>query len=202
MGQTEVTQGLYQMVMGSNPSQNKEGPSFPVEQVSWMDAIRFCNRMSELEGMETCYQIQGSQVKWEAGITCTGYRLPTEAEWEYAAKAGTDTNWAGSDVVENVGWHAMNAQGRTHEVRERRTNQWGLNDMSGNVHEWVWDFYGPYETDVTLDPRGPVTGSYRVLRGGDWYHLANRARVSARDYAAAELTAPYIGFRVVRSRNK
>jgi formylglycine-generating enzyme required for sulfatase activity/serine/threonine protein kinase len=203
VGQTEITQDLYTQVMGENPALNK-GEGLPVEQVSWLDGVNFCNRMSELEGLELCYQIDGSTVTWEAGVSCGGYRLPTEAEWEYAASAGgdSDSSYSGGVIVDKVAWHAENSNGKSHTSRERKANSWGLHDMSGNLHEWVWDIYGPYETRIVKDPKGRLTGPYRVLRGGSWYHLDRKARVTTRDKASAKLKTPYIGFRIVRSTDE
>ncbi|MEC7985487.1 MAG: bifunctional serine/threonine-protein kinase/formylglycine-generating enzyme family protein [Myxococcota bacterium] len=198
IGQTEVTQMLYQLVMNENPSRYKK-PLNPVENVSWYDAVLFCNKLSEAEGLEPCYQIDGRYTWWKAGITCKGYRLPTEAEWEYAARGGIDSFYAGGDDPDRLMWHADNSSGKTHEVATLPSNKYRLFDMSGNVQEWVWDYYAGYSVENFRDPKGPISGEYRVLRGGDWYHRLRLARVSARDDSAPIRSTPYIGFRITQS---
>ena len=209
IGQTEVTQDLYQFVMEGNPSRN-QSEKRPVETLSWYDAVRFANKISVMEGLEECYNIDGMKVSWQAGVACLGYRLPTEAEWEYAARTGgtEPKNWeefpkevqySGGFNIDMLGWYKDNAQGETHEVKERKSNSWELYDMSGNVYEWCWDYYGMYEPKSNVDPLGPLTGDYRILRGGDWRSSKTQARVASRYYVAPRLKTPYIGFRIVRS---
>jgi sulfatase modifying factor 1 len=183
MGTTEVTQALYQAIMGEPESLHTDcGPDCPVDNVSWCHAVLFCNRLSQLEGLEPAYDLPPEfalatetdrceqawgQVRWDPAAP--GYRLPTEAEWEYAARAGQDTLYAGSDLLGEVAWWDVNAGGGPHPVGGLYPNAWGLYDMTGNVWEWTWDWYGPYLEGDQVDPTGPATGERRVSRGGAWY---------------------------------
>ena len=194
MSQTEVTQGLWKEVMGSNPSCD----DCPVENVSWYDAIAFLNKLSALEGLEQCYTGSGSSTRFK-GLDCEGYRLPTEAEWEYAARGGEEYIYAGSSDIGSVAWYSGNSGMKTHPVCEKKENGYGLCDMSGNVWEWVWDWYGDYPSSKQVDPKGPKTGSRRVSRGGSWSSVARYARVSNRNYFAPSLRYHYLGFRFSRS---
>ena len=201
MGSTEVTQSLYLGVMGSNPSNFTDRASTkPVEEVSWLDAAHFCNALSELEGLQPAYELgeaeAGDTVRWDP--QAGGYRLPTEAEWEYAARAGTSTLYAGSDDLDLVAWHVDNARRKTHPVGEKQPNAWGLYDMSGNVWEWTWDWKAPYEGAAT-DPSGPQEGSHRVLRGGSWIYPARYARVAYRNAYPQDFHNDNLGFRIARN---
>ena len=201
MAESEVTQRQYRNLMGSNPS-NFKGDDLPVEQVSWLDAVAYCNALSVKEKLQPCYQINGTTVGWADGVKCTGYRLPTEAEWEYAANPVTPprTIYSGSDTVDGVAWHSGNAGNTTHAVKTRSANGRGLYDLSGNVWEWVWDFYqGNYEALPATDPLGPSTGKYRLVRGGSWSAPATYARVAERGYDAPTNGNGGLGFRFVRS---
>jgi len=202
LSETEVTQAQYQAVMGNNPSLFKDKPDSgqrSVEQVSWFDAVSYCNRLSELEGRTPCYTIQGEQVDWP-DAACPGYRLPTEAEWEYAARADQTYQYAGADELDRVAWHGGNAKNTTHPVAQKAHNAWFLYDMSGNVWEWVWDWYSDsYLGAETQDPSGPRVGVDRVLRGGSSVSAAVLARVSNRIWFAPNYRDNGAGFRLARS---
>ena len=199
MMRSEVTQGLYKKVMGKNPSRFSScGSNCPVEKVSWYDAVRFANKLSEKEGLELCYHISGETVTWSKGVACTGWRLPTEAEWEYAARGGQSTKYAGSNEVGTVAWYA-DPFGGTHAVCGKKKNGYGLCDMSGNVWEWVWDWKGSYSSSSQADPLGPSSGSYRVYRGGSWNDNARFTRVSNRSDYTPSYRSNYLGFRLSRS---
>ncbi|MDR1073044.1 MAG: formylglycine-generating enzyme family protein [Treponema sp.] len=198
IGKYEVTQREWIEVMGNNPSR-WEGDDLPVETVSWYDAVEYCNERSIKENLTPVYTINGSQVKWNK--IANGYRLPTEAEWEYAARSGgrDSYEYAGSDDVESVAWHVDNSGSKTHPVGMRLPNALELYDMSGNVWEWSWDYYGLYNDDSPIDPMGPSSGEDHSLRGGcmvlstDHVQVAHRGRNTpvARDF--------YNGIRVARS---
>jgi len=176
MGVYEVTQAQYREIMGSNPSRFG-GDDSPVENVSWDDAVRFCEKLSAKEGKK--------------------YRLPTEAEWEYACRAGSTNDPPMSRELYDMGWHRDNSGGRTHTVGSKPPNGWGLHDLHGNVEEWCSDWYGAnyYSQGVNTDPPGPTTGEFRVLRGGDIYtHLFSS---SARRVLFASRRDGTVGFRVV-----
>ncbi|MBL8632707.1 MAG: SUMF1/EgtB/PvdO family nonheme iron enzyme [Myxococcales bacterium] len=173
-----------------------------MEQVSWFDAVTYCNALSVKENLPPCYQINGTTVGWADGVKCTGYRLPTEAEWEYAANPASPprTVYAGADSPDAVAWHSGNSGNTTHEVKTKTANGRGLYDLSGNVWEWVWDWYqGNYEALPSSDPIGPSTGTNRVMRGGAIYYNAAYARVAERDYYAPTNRIYSLGFRIVRS---
>ena len=201
LSETEVTQAQYQAVMGNNPSRFKDKPDSgqrSVEQVSWFDAVNYCNRLSELEGLKPCYTLQGEQVDWP-DAACPGYRLPTEAEWEYAARADQRYQYAGSDEPDRVAWHSGNAS-ETHPVAQRDPNAWFLYDMSGNVWEWVWDRYSDsYLGAETQGPRGHRIDDDRVQRGGSFFSGAVSARVASRYGSGPTYRVSGVGFRLARS---
>ena len=201
MAETEVTQRQYRDLIGSNPA-NFKGDDLPVEMVSWYDAVAYCNALSVKEKLQPCYQISGTTVGWADGLQCTGYRLPTEAEWEYAANPATPprTICAGADTADGVAWHSGNAANTTHTVKTKTANGRGLYDLSGNVWEWVWDHYqSNYEDLPSIDPIGPATGVARVSRGGSWDLVASDARVAERDTGSPATRYNNQGFRIVRS---
>ncbi len=179
---TEVTQAQWQAVMGSNPSYFAAcGPTCPVEQVSWDDVQLFISTLNERS----------------PGIT---YRLPTEAEWEYAARATTTTDYGGNNVLSEMGWYGGNSQSRTWPVAQKVPNAWGLYDMHGNVWEWVQDWYGQYGTGAGTDPTGPATGSHGVLRGGSWRDGAFSARSAYRFTYIPSYRSFINGFRLARTQ--
>ena len=177
----EVTQAEYEAVTGGNPSSIEGDSSQPVEQVSWDDAVAYCRKLTESE------RAAGRIASTHA------YRLPTEAEWEYAARAGsTDARHGPLDAI---GWWSGNAGGRTHPVGQKAPNAWGLHDMMGNVWEWCADGYGPYALGNVSDPSGPGEGAGRVYRGGSWMFGPSEARSAVRRMDAAAARYPNLGFR-------
>ena len=198
MGATEVTQAQYEALMKTNPSTFK-GPNRPVEQVNWFDVIRFANRASQADGLEPCYHIDARGLSWPKGLACTGYRLPTEAEWEVVARAGSKHSYSGSDRLDEVAWFDGNSGGETHPVAQKKPNAWGCYDMSGNVWEWVWDGYGPYPKETVKDPVGHRGSEGKVIRGGSWGYGANNARVAVRFGDKPQNRYAYLGFRLART---
>ena len=154
IGKYEVTQGLYESVMGANPSEFKGDNNLPVENVTWYNAVSFCNKLSEKEGRQAVYTIDGTTVT--ADWSKNGYRLPTEAEWEYAAKGGNGSPgnylYAGSNNVDDVAWYSGNSSNTPHVVGKAKPNGLGIYDMSGNVWEWCWDWYSDYSSEAQSDP--------------------------------------------------
>lgn len=198
-----VTQDVYQKIAGKNPSRQKS-PKNPVEQVTWADAARFCNARSALEGLTPCYDTN----TWECNFDASGHRLPTEAEWEYACRAGTTTRYFFGDNSEDLKSHAWfegNSQSKPHPVSHWPPNAFGLYDMTGNLWEWCNDFYSAkyYKNSPAENPRGPKEGEKRVLRGGAWSSQAENCASSARNCDEAGftdvcLTMDSDGFRCVR----
>ena len=167
-----LTQLCYELVMNDNPSPGKKGVGLPVTFMTWFDAVICANALSQSQGLKEVYSIDGEEVNvdWEAD----GWRLPTEAEWEYAARAGTDFKYAGSDNLDEVGWYHANSNNQPQGVGLKRPNAWGIFDMSGNVWEWCWDWHGDYPDFNQRDPKGAEAGRFRVKRGGaynggDWW---------------------------------
>jgi len=191
-----VTQAEYQEIMSVNPSHNI-GPSLPVEQVNWFDAVEYCNKLSEKEGLTPAYTVNGNNVTWNR--EANGYRLPTEAEWEYACRAGTQTQYYSGTSVDEAGWHIGNSGAQTHPVGEKQPNDWGLYDMHGNVLEWCWDWLGNYSAQADNNPIGAASGTSRVYRGGSWSFQPNQIRSAYRFGNNPTMRSFMIGFRVARS---
>ena len=190
-----VGQPFFRMLTQSNPSRYP-GEEFPVDSVSWFDAITFCNQLSQACGLEPCYDIQGQKVYWYRDHN--GYRLPTEAEWEYAARAGKEYEYAGGALAD-VAWHSGNAKNQVQPLGLKKANSWGLYDMSGLVFEWCWDFMGVYDAAEQVAPSGPAEGTERVCRGGAWNRDGWFARVSARYAELPHARCSNIGFRIVQN---
>jgi formylglycine-generating enzyme required for sulfatase activity len=180
-----VTQGAYAAITGLWPG-SARGDALPVERVSWWDAVEFCNALSVHEGVAPAYRIRRNveYVEWDSAVD--GYRLPTEAEWEYACRAGTTGPRYGP--LDEIAWYRDNSEGRVHDVGGKRPNPWGVYDMLGNVWEWCWDLYDP-----------DVYGTYRVLRGGGWFDEHWSCRASVRRRSHPTLVVDDLGFRLARS---
>ncbi|WP_320997585.1 flavodoxin [Enterocloster bolteae] len=214
----EVTQEEYERVMGTNPS-TFSGPDLPVEMVSWLEAAEYCNARSVQEGLEPVYEIVGGTVSWNRERN--GYRLPTEAEWEYACRAGTTTpfhtqtsisaeeaNYWGDYpyMIEDNYFTQGNLETKPGVYRQTTTavgsfapNAWGLYDMHGNVGEWVWDYYGPYDETAAENPTGLESGTRRVNRGGGWNDFAKNLRSAYRAAMPEDNESYNIGFRLARN---
>ena len=196
LGVTEVTQGQYEKVMGTNPSyfqkrviRKSDSSMYPVEQVSWEDAVEFCKKLSDLPEEKKAGRV---------------YRLPTEAEWEYACRAGSKAAYSFGENSKTLGdysWFGDNSGSQTHPVGEKKPNAWGLYDMHGNVWEWCSDWYDEYPKGAVSDPSGPSEGSSRVLRGGSWFSGAASCRSAFRsgDDPSFRLSDGHYGFRVALS---
>ena len=181
IGETEVTQALWKAVMGSNPSEFK-GDNLPVESVSWHSCQTFISRLNSLTGKR--------------------FRLPTEAEWEFAARGGNQsrhTQYSGSSRIDDVAWYEDNSGYKTHPVKTKQPNELGLYDMSGNVGEWCQDWYDRYSSDAQTNPTGADSESDPVLRGGSWIDTPMNCRSSFRDFFAPELSTYCLGLRLVLS---
>jgi formylglycine-generating enzyme required for sulfatase activity len=189
----------------------RQTDAHPVVCVSWYDAVAFCNWLSEEEGLQPCYSGKGDDIRCD--FSASGYRLPTEAEWEYACRAGTTglynmgDNLEGCDsedtsrALDRAGWYWMNAGRKTHPVAAKSANAWGLYDTHGNVWEWCWDRYGDeyYSSSPPANPKGPALGSFRVLRGGGWNRAAGFCRSAYRGRGRPGVRKSSIGFRIARS---
>ncbi|MDR0971200.1 MAG: formylglycine-generating enzyme family protein [Bacteroidales bacterium] len=175
-----ITQAQWKKIMGNNPSENVRGDNYPVTNVSWIDAQEFCERLSRKTGRS--------------------YRLPTEAEWEYAAKGGNKSKgykFSGSNNLDDVGWYKENSGGNKHPVGRKLPNELGIYDMSGNVWQWCNDIYGEYSNTKQKDPTGPDLGSYRIIRGGSWGNSDAGCRNINRNYFTPSYRDASVGFRIV-----
>ncbi|UPK73711.1 formylglycine-generating enzyme family protein [Nocardioidaceae bacterium SCSIO 66511] len=180
-----VTRSQYSMVAGSATGPQVHGP-LPVVDISWHDAIDFCNALSHHEGLTPAYETGPGEAEPNWNRAADGYRLPTEAEWEYACRAGSSGPRYGD--LEDIAWYRRNSHERVHEVGRKEPNAWGLYDLLGNVWEWCWDLYDP-----------DVYGSYRVLRGGGWFDEHWSCRASVRRRSHPTFITDDLGFRVARS---
>ena len=212
MSKYPVTQKEWYEIMGTTIQQQRdmadrtwsmrgEGDNNPMYYVSWHEAIEYCNRRSQREGLTPVYSGSGNNItcNWNAN----GYRLPTEAEWEYAAKGGNTTmlltDYSGSNSVDAVAWYSGNSGNSTKPVGTKAPNGLGIYDMSGNVWEWCWDWYGTYPSGAQTDPRGVSSGSHRVYRSGSWFFPTAGVRSAYRGLNTPSYRSNYVGFRVVRN---
>jgi len=199
IGKYEVTQKEWKVLMEDNPS-NFKGDDRPVESITWYQAVEFCNKLSQKEGLTPVYTICDKEVScnWDAD----GYRLPTEAEWEFAARGGNQSKhfqFSGSNDKDEVAWYHENSNDRTHPVGSKLPNELGIYDMSGNIVEWCWDWYGSYSSTVQINPRGATSGSRRVDRGSSWYYYGIFCRVAFRHSRNPDNDFDDYGFRLVRA---
>ncbi len=223
IGKYEITQREYEKVMGANPSFFTGNPELPVESVSWFDAVEYCNRRSMMEGLTPCYSYldYGTDPDdwpsdWNTGsnhdyISCNwsadGYRLPTEMEWKFASLGGVHSQgytYSGSNDIDEVAWYHGNSYQvyglrQTHPVGTKESNEIDTFDMSGNVWEWCWDRYGSYPIGNFTNPTGPISGTYRVRRGGSWKNFALICSVSSRYNYSPTSRGWVCGFRVART---
>ncbi len=204
LGVFPVTQALWKAVTEENPSEygyGTDAPRRPVETVSWFDAVRFCNALSAKLGLVAAYTVgDGEETEVTCDFTASGFRLPTESEWEYAARSGGDAFvYAGSDDLEEVGWYDDNSLGQTQPVGGKAATRWGLHDLSGNVWEWCWDRYGDNPHEASTNPVGADESPYRVYRGGSMARTADYARVAYRDRSEPEYRIDYLGLRLSRT---
>ena len=180
MGETEVTQGLWQEVMGGNPSYFKSGDGYPVENVSWNDCQEFLKKLNS--------RYAQSGLRWA---------LPTEAQWEYACRAGSTGVYGGNGRIDDMGWYDRNSGKKTHPVAQKTPNAWGIYDMHGNVWEWCADRYGSYPSGSVTDPSGAASGSFLVFRGGSWLNSARGCRSAHRSGIDPGTRFSGLGLRVV-----
>jgi formylglycine-generating enzyme required for sulfatase activity len=205
----EVTQGQWIAVTGEElPDASFPGDDLPVVGVTWQQATDYCNALSLIDGLTPVYSGTGDDTEWDRDAD--GWRLPTEAEWEWLCRSGSDTAFSNGDIsqlnctddenLKEVAWYCWNSEMQTHPIGEKDSNSEGYHDMHGNVMEWCWDWYGEYSTDlVSQNPAGPETGNTRVIRGGSWDNLPDACRSASRESSVPDSGQNYIGFRVVRT---
>lgn len=211
MDTTEISRSLFRKLMGHDPSLQECPDDCPVENVTWFEAILFSNARSKASLRDTAYQYSALIKSPEGSVTSLsnlvirpgtdGFRLPTEAQWEVAARAGSSASWAWGDdstSAQNFAWHQTNSSNQPHPIGTLRPNAWGFHDLHGNVSEWIWDWYDGYRLQDTLDPQGSVWSDQRVFRGGNWSSSTKWMRCALRDGAGPSYRASTLGFRCVR----
>ncbi len=213
---TEVTQQLWKKVYKKNPSKIR-GELRPVDNLTWYDAVEFCNKLSEIDGLNPAYSIYKKEKdrnntnsyddkKWVVvcNFRSNGYRLLTEAEWEYAARGGNLSagfRYSGNDDPQDISWFKSNSRRLSQEAGKKKPNELGLFDMSGNISEWCWDWYSPayYQTSPSMDPEGGEKSSFRTVRGGNWSLSSRYITVYSRSFQGPDMNNALIGFRIGRS---
>jgi formylglycine-generating enzyme required for sulfatase activity len=211
----EITHDQFEATMGYNPSSFPGGADYPVEQATWHEFAAYANELSLLQGIEPCYECSGSAADsdcvfregFRSPYACPGYRLPTEAEWEFAARAGTTTATSNGDLdrtdcgwsttLEPIAWYCDNAGNMTQGVAQKESNPWGFFDLLGNVAEWCHDWFGDYSATPVTDPAGPATGTHRLLRGGAWNSSPGNVRAARRSRFAPSFRSSNFGARLV-----
>lgn len=200
MAATEVTIEDYRTLLGKSPAAREGCDRCPVEQVSWFEAAHFCNELSKRRGLPTCYVLGEKRVDWVGGLSCRGFRLPTEAEWERAARGGVAEARYGD--VDAIAWIDTNSDLHSHEVGGKQPNAYGLYDMLGNVAEWVWDWKDAYPPAGGADLTGPAEGQNRTFRGGAYRWTLDEARAAFRNAYGPLNKVEWIGFRCVRTLSR
>lgn len=196
--ESEVTHGMWEAFRSVNPSLHTDcGSECPMERVTWLEAVTFANEVSAALGLTPAYEVAVAEVEWVQAAD--GFRLPTEAEWEYLARAGERVPFAGGEVLAEIGWTVETADFQVHPACGLARNAFGLCDMTGNVSEWTWDGYGPYAEEPQIDPTGASDTFFRTARGGSWASKDWEARVSYRLFGRASFRLDDRGFRLVRT---